>query len=81
LTAAGADTLAAAIHEVFDRALTKGGTSLRDFVAANGVEGLNAEYLWVYDRSGEPCPRCKTKIRRTVLQGRATYYCPTCQTP
>jgi formamidopyrimidine-DNA glycosylase len=79
LTAAGANTLAAAIHEVFDRALTKGGTSLRDFVAADGREGENAEYLWVYDRAGEPCPRCKAKIRRTVLQGRATYYCPTCQ--
>jgi|HubBroStandDraft_5_1064220.scaffolds.fasta_scaffold218498_2 formamidopyrimidine-DNA glycosylase len=81
LTAAGAKTLAAAIHEVFDRALTKGGTSLRDFVAADGSEGQNADYLWVYDRAGEACPRCKTKIRRTVLQGRATYYCPTCQTP
>ena len=81
LTEAGADTLAAAIHEVFDRALTKGGTSLRDFVDAAGSAGENADYLWVYDRSGAPCPRCKTKIRRTVLQGRATYYCPTCQTP
>jgi formamidopyrimidine-DNA glycosylase len=81
LTVAGAKTLAAAIHEVFDRALTKGGTSLRDFVAADGSEGENADYLWVYDRAGEACPRCKTKIRRTVLQGRATYYCPTCQTP
>lgn len=81
LTAAGAETLAAAIHEVFERALTKGGTSLRDFVAANGAEGQNADYLWVYDRAGEPCPRCKAKIKRTVLQGRATYYCPTCQTP
>ena len=60
--------------------LREGGTSLRDFVAADGSEGQNADYLWVYDRAGEPCPRCKTKIRRTVLQGRATYYCPTCQT-
>jgi len=81
LTAATAETLASAIHEVFDRALTKGGTSMRDFVAADGAEGKNAHYLWVYDRAGEPCPRCAAKIRRSVLQGRATYYCPTCQTP
>lgn len=81
LTTATANTLAAAIHEVFKRALTKGGTSLRDFVAADGSEGRNAAYLWVYDRAGTPCPRCKTPIRRTVLQGRATYYCPRCQTP
>jgi formamidopyrimidine-DNA glycosylase len=81
ISAAAADRLAAAIHETFANALTNGGTSLRDFVAADGVEGSNAEYLWVYGRAGEPCLQCKTKIRRTVLQGRASYYCPTCQTP
>ncbi len=81
LTLAKATILAAAIHEVFDRALTKGGTSLRDFVNAYGVEGSNVDYLWVYGRTGEPCPRDQTKIRRSVLQGRATFYCPTCQTP
>ena len=59
---------------------TNGGTSLRDFVDADGAEGENADYLWVYGRAGEPCLRCKTTIRRAVLQGRATYYCPTCQT-
>jgi formamidopyrimidine-DNA glycosylase len=80
MSAAAADRLAAAIHETFANALTNGGTSLRDFVAADGAEGSNAEYLWVYGRAGEPCLRCKTKIRRTVLQGRASYYCPTCQT-
>ncbi len=79
LTAAQATVLAAAIHEVLEHALTKGGTSLRDFVAADGAAGENADYLWVYGREGEPCPRCKTKIRRTILQGRASYYCPTCQ--
>lgn len=81
LTAAGAETLAAAIKEVLDNALEHNGTSLRDFVNADGAEGENADYLWVYGREGEPCPRCKTEIRRTVHQGRATYYCPTCQTP
>ena len=80
LTAEAAKRLVAAIHETLDHALTKGGTSLRDFVDADGAEGENADYLWVYAREGEPCLRCKTPIRRTVLQGRATYYCPTCQT-
>jgi formamidopyrimidine-DNA glycosylase len=80
LTLAKAKLLADAIHEVFDRALTKGGTSLRDFVDATGAYGENDEYLWVYGRDGEPCPRDKTKIRRSVLQGRVTFYCPTCQT-
>nr|HEX4315666.1 bifunctional DNA-formamidopyrimidine glycosylase/DNA-(apurinic or apyrimidinic site) lyase [Kofleriaceae bacterium] len=81
LSAPAARRLADAIREVLDRALTNHGTSLRDFVDADGAEGSNADYLWVYGRAGEPCPRCKHTIRRTVHQGRATYYCPTCQTP
>lgn len=81
LTAEGAKRLAAAIREVLTRALTHGGTTLSDFVDATGAAGENADYLWVYDRAGGPCPRCQTAIKRAVLQGRATYYCPTCQTP
>jgi formamidopyrimidine-DNA glycosylase len=80
LTAAGARRLAAAIREVIEHALANGGTTLSDFVDAAGVAGENADYLWVYDREGQPCRRCATRIKRSVLQGRATYYCPTCQT-
>lgn len=79
LDAASANTLAAAVRRVLDDSLTHGGTSLKDFVDADGKEGENADYLQVYDRAGEPCPRCRTKIRRSVIQGRATYACPTCQ--
>jgi formamidopyrimidine-DNA glycosylase len=76
-----ADALAVAIRAVLDRALTHGGTSLRDFVNADGREGENAEYLLVYDRAGEACLRagCGGTIRRVVIQGRATFYCPRCQ--
>jgi formamidopyrimidine-DNA glycosylase len=81
LTHVGAEKLAAAIEEVIARALDNGGTTLSDFVNADGEEGLNADYLWVYDRAGLPCPRCESPIKRAVHQGRATYYCPTCQTP
>jgi len=81
LTAAAAERLAAAIREVFERALDNGGTTLSDFVDADGTAGENADYLWVYDRAGQPCMRCKHAIKRSVLQGRATYYCPACQTP
>ncbi len=81
LTLAASEVLANAIREVFDRALDKGGTSLRDFVDAYGASGDNQEYLWVYDRAGQPCSRCKTPIKRSVLQGRATFFCPTCQAP
>jgi len=81
LTSAAAGRLAAAIREVIERALDNGGTTLSDFVDADGTAGENADYLWVYDRAGQPCMRCRTAIKRSVLQGRATYYCPTCQTP
>lgn len=76
-----ADALAAAIVEVFARALEHGGTSLRDFVNADGREGTHAHYLWVYDRADEPCLRtdCQTPIRRTVMSNRATFHCPRCQ--
>ncbi len=79
LTAADARSLAAAVLEVLEHALANGGTTLSDFVAADGAEGENADYLWVYARAGKPCLRCKTLIRRAVHHGRATYYCPTCQ--
>ena len=82
LTAESAKRLAAAIDEVLHHALTNGGTTLSDFVNAEGNEGDNADYLWVYGRAGEKCLRCKKSvIRRAVHQGRATYFCPTCQTP
>lgn len=76
-----ASALARAIREVLERALDRGGTSLRDFVDADGREGENAHYLRVYGREGEPCPRrgCPGQIRRSVIQGRATFYCPRCQ--
>ena len=73
--------LAEACRDSLQDALQNHGTSLRDFVDADGAEGGNEAYLNVYGRAGEPCKRCKTPIRRTVLQGRATYFCPTCQTP
>jgi len=73
--------LAEAVTQVLHHALTHGGTSLKDFVAADGAQGSHSDYLQVYGRGGEPCRRntCKGTIRRTVIQGRATFHCPKCQ--
>jgi formamidopyrimidine-DNA glycosylase len=81
LTRPRAEALAQAVHEVFAAALGRGGTTLRDFVNADGHRGENAGHLHVYDRAGLPCPRpeCGQRIRRTVLQGRSTFHCPRCQ--
>lgn len=81
LTGPRAARLAAAVREVIANALENGGTTLADFVAADGTKGDNVDYLWVYDREGKPCPRCRGLIRRSVQAGRATFFCPTCQPP
>lgn len=73
--------LAAAVKDVMVRALEHGGTSLRDFVHADGSTGDHSHYLVVYDREGHSCPRrgCAGTIRRRIIQGRSTFYCPMCQ--
>jgi formamidopyrimidine-DNA glycosylase len=81
LSRARCDALADAVRAVLERALTHGGTSLRDFVDADGHAGEHAGYLWVYDRAGRACvrPGCGSTIRRAVQHGRATFFCPRCQ--
>ena len=55
------------------------GSTLRDYADANGESGAFQKLHRVYDRAGIPCPICKTPIRRIVLGGRSTHFCPVCQ--
>lgn len=71
--------LAAAIVEVLERSIRLGGTTLRDFVSATGEPGYFRQTLGVYERQGRPCRTCGTAIKRLVMVGRASYYCPHCQ--
>ncbi|UQN30343.1 bifunctional DNA-formamidopyrimidine glycosylase/DNA-(apurinic or apyrimidinic site) lyase [Brachybacterium kimchii] len=65
---------------VMHRALDVGGTSFDDlYVNVDGRSGYFARSLAAYGRAGEPCPRCGTIIRRSVLQQRSCFYCPNCQ--
>lgn len=73
------EKLVAAIKVTLRAAIKAGGSSLRDFVGADGGEGYFQNRALVYDRAGMPCRRCRTPIRRIVQGARATYYCPTCQ--
>ncbi len=73
------ERLAEAVRAVLAEAIEEGGTTLRDFTRADGRPGYFAQSLAVYGRAGEPCLRCGTAIRRRVLGGRASYYCPACQ--
>ena len=73
--------LHAAIVQVLTRAVEQGGSSLRDFVSAEGRTGYFQLEAAVYGRAGEPCRVCATPIQ-SMLQGqRTTFYCPTCQKP
>jgi formamidopyrimidine-DNA glycosylase len=76
---ARAEALVEAIKAVLNDAIKAGGSSLRDHRRADGSLGDFQHNFKVYDREGEPCPRCKGTIRRIVQQGRSTFYCPSCQ--
>jgi formamidopyrimidine-DNA glycosylase len=73
------DALAAAIKQVLNEALQAGGTTLRDYVNAEGRPGYFKQKLYVYERAGEPCRVCATPIRHFVQGQRSTYFCPQCQ--
>ncbi len=79
LSRAQAAALAQAIKEVLAEAIAIGGTTLRDYVNADGIPGYFKQQLFVYERSGEPCRICKTTIRQIVQGQRSTYYCAGCQ--
>jgi formamidopyrimidine-DNA glycosylase len=70
-----------AIKLILRRAINHRGSSLRDYVDADGEEGAFQLLHRVYGREGEPCPRCKKSIKRIVLGGRSTHFCPKCQRP
>lgn len=71
--------LLAAVRETLTRALALGGSTLRDFRDAHGMDGAFQDQAAVYGRAGQPCGRCETPVRRRVQGQRATYWCPRCQ--
>jgi formamidopyrimidine-DNA glycosylase len=71
--------LSAAIKQTLRSAIRAGGSTLRDFVGADGNAGYFQQKYWVYDRAGEPCRRCGSVIRKLRQGQRSTFYCPRCQ--
>jgi formamidopyrimidine-DNA glycosylase len=59
--------------------LEHGGSTLRDYRNGYGEPGTNQQHFNVYDRRGQPCPRCGTPIEKTVVGQRGTHFCPFCQ--
>jgi formamidopyrimidine-DNA glycosylase len=67
------------VKEVLREAIALGGSSISDYVDADGQEGFFQLRHRVYGREGEPCLVCKTPIKRIVIAGRSSHYCPACQ--
>ena len=74
-----AEKLAAAVRQVLARAIEAGGSSLRDYVQANGELGYFQHEWSVYGREDETCRTCGAPVKRLVQSGRSTFYCPACQ--
>ncbi|HEY3786562.1 MAG TPA: bifunctional DNA-formamidopyrimidine glycosylase/DNA-(apurinic or apyrimidinic site) lyase [Steroidobacteraceae bacterium] len=79
LSRAEARALVRSVRTVLARAIRLGGTTLRDYVGADGQPGYFRQKLYVYERAGKPCRVCSTPVRQLTQGQRSTYYCPTCQ--
>jgi formamidopyrimidine-DNA glycosylase len=79
ITRAQAKALTQAIKDVLSEAIEIGGTTLRDYVNAEGTPGYFRQKLFVYERAGELCRICKAPIKQFVQGQRSTYWCATCQ--
>jgi formamidopyrimidine-DNA glycosylase len=74
-----AKRLVRAVRSVLSMAIEVGGTTLRDYVGANGEPGYFRQKLYVYERAGKACRVCGSPVRQLIQQGRSTYYCSSCQ--
>jgi formamidopyrimidine-DNA glycosylase len=79
LTRKEAFALAKAIKAVLAEAIKIGGTTLRDYVNADGAPGYFRQKLFVYERKGAACRVCKSPVKQFVQGQRSTYWCSTCQ--
>jgi formamidopyrimidine-DNA glycosylase len=79
LKRAQVEKLYRALQEILQKAIALRGSSISDFLDAEGLPGDYQRHHRVYDREGKACARCKTPIRRIIVAGRSSYFCPNCQ--
>jgi formamidopyrimidine-DNA glycosylase len=79
ISRARAERLLGSVRETLAQALALGGSTLRDFRDARGVDGAYQAHARVYGRAGLACPRCAATLRRIAQGQRSTFYCPGCQ--
>ena len=66
-------------REVLEKAIKKGGSTIRSYASVDGVHGLFQQELYVHTKAGSKCFKCGSIIEKTKVGGRGTYYCPLCQ--
>ncbi|HEX9763849.1 MAG TPA: bifunctional DNA-formamidopyrimidine glycosylase/DNA-(apurinic or apyrimidinic site) lyase [Candidatus Acidoferrales bacterium] len=79
LSRAELERLYRGMRDVLRRAIAEQGTTVADYRTAEGEPGDYQNFLRVYDREGQPCPRCGATVERLVLAGRSAHFCPRCQ--
>ena len=73
------DEIIAATARILKEAIEMGGTTIRSYTSSLGVTGLFQQKLAVHGQVSKPCPDCGTEIVKKFVEGRGTYYCPSCQ--
>jgi formamidopyrimidine-DNA glycosylase len=79
LTPDEARKLYRALREILEKAIVLRGSTIADFLDAEGEPGEYQQHHRAYGREGKPCYRCRTPIRRMIVAGRSSYFCPVCQ--
>jgi formamidopyrimidine-DNA glycosylase len=79
LTRKQAEALHDSLLNILEKAIVMRGSSISDFLDAEGEPGEYQRRHRAYGREGKPCYRCRTPIRRTIVAGRSSYFCPRCQ--
>src|SRR5882724_10261268 len=74
-----AETLRRTMQDILQKAIALRGSSISDFLDADGQPGEYQRHHRAYGREGKNCYRCKTPIRRAIVAGRSSYFCPKCQ--
>ena len=76
-----AHTLRRVLQKILRKAIVLRGSSISDFLDAEGEPGEYQRHHRAYGREGKGCFRCKTPVRRAIVAGRSSYFCPRCQPP
>jgi formamidopyrimidine-DNA glycosylase len=74
-----AASLHRALQDILKKAIQMRGSSISDFLGADGQPGDYQRHHRAYGREGKPCGRCEAVIRRAIVAGRSSYFCPKCQ--